>query len=96
MFPFFAEVSYGTTMEVVDETTNNDRVVDTLTPMDMDTNVHNVTDLDPIMEYVDEPLLPLTKACAPLTSMIYNLWFYVQTALDRTPEQPANGLTIRF
>ena len=50
MFPFFAEVSYGTTMEVVDETTNNDRVVDTLTPMDMDTNVHNVTDLDPIME----------------------------------------------
>lgn len=51
-------------------------------------------ELDPIVGYAAEPLLPLVKACAPLNSMIYNLWFYVQLALDGTPEQPADGLTI--
>ena len=57
-------------------------------------NMNNEIDLDPIVGYAVEPLLPLVKACAPLNNTIYNLWFYVQLALDRTPEQPADGLTI--
>ena len=51
-------------------------------------------DLSPIVGYADEPLLPLFKACAPLTSIIPNLSFYVQMALHETPEQPPDELTI--
>jgi len=59
-----------------------------------DANINYETDLDPIVGYAQEPLLPLTKACAPLNNIIYNLWFYVQLAIDGTPEQPSDGLTI--
>jgi hypothetical protein len=51
-------------------------------------------DLDPIVGYAAEPLLPLSKACAPLNSILHNLSLYVQAALDETPEQPSDGLTI--
>jgi hypothetical protein len=50
--------------------------------------------LDPIMGYAREPLLPLSKACCPLTNILHNLSFYVHMALDETPEQPPDGLTI--
>jgi hypothetical protein len=46
------------------------------------------------MGYAEEPLLPLFKACAPLTDIIHNLSFYVQLALNETPEVPPDGLTI--
>jgi len=59
-----------------------------------DSSINIEVDHDPIIEYAREPLLPLAKACSPLNSMIYNLWFYVQLAIDGTPEQPADGLTI--
>ena len=36
----------------------------------------------------------LSKACAPLTNILHNLSFYVQLALEETPEQPPDGLTI--
>ena len=67
-------------------------MVENLTTMSI--NVDTDTDFGPIVGYANEPLLPLVKACAPLNSMIYNLWFYVQLALDGTPEQPADGLTV--
>ena len=51
-------------------------------------------DLGPIMGYANEPLLPLVKACAPLVNLIPNLQKYVQAALNETPEQPPDGLTI--
>ncbi|CAF2952247.1 unnamed protein product [Rotaria sp. Silwood2] len=51
-------------------------------------------DLSPIVGYAEEPLLPLYKACAPLTAIIHNISFYVQLALNETPEQPLDGLTI--
>ena len=51
-------------------------------------------DLSPIVGYADEPLLPLSKACAPLNNILHNLSFYVQLALEETPEQPLDGLTI--
>jgi hypothetical protein len=60
----------------------------------MDVNSNTETDLGPIVEYAKEPLLPLVKACAPLTSIIHNLWFYVQLALHETLEEPSDGLTI--
>jgi hypothetical protein len=44
--------------------------------------------------YAEEPLLPLFKACAPLTDIIHNLSFYIQMALNETPEVPPDGLTI--
>ena len=71
---------------------SNDRMIENLTTMSI--NADTDTDLGPIVGYANEPLLPLVKACAPLNSMIYNLWFYVQLALDGTQEQPADGLTI--
>ena len=52
------------------------------------------TDLGPIIGYANEPLLPLFKACAPLADIIQNITFYAQAALNETPEQPPDGLTI--
>jgi hypothetical protein len=60
------------------------------------TNAVNMTktDLDPIVGYAQVPLLPLVKACAPLTDVIYNLSVYVQLALNETSEEPSDGLTV--
>ena len=52
-----------------------------------------MTNPSPIRGYADEPLLPLIEACAPLAGTIQNLSFYVQIALNETPEQPSDGLT---
>ena len=60
----------------------------------METNVNFDGDAGPIVEYAEVPLLPLAKACTPLVSIIYNLLFYVQLAIDETPEVPPDGLTI--
>ncbi|CAF1444055.1 unnamed protein product [Rotaria sp. Silwood1] len=51
-------------------------------------------DLSPVVGYTNEPLLPLVKACAPLSNILYNLSKYVELALDETPEEPSDGLTI--
>jgi hypothetical protein len=53
-----------------------------------------VTDRHPVVGYAEEPLLPLTRACAPLNDILHNLTFYVQKALDETPETPPDGLTV--
>lgn len=50
--------------------------------------------LSPITGYASEPLLPLVKACAPLSNILHDLSKYVQIALDEAPEQPADGLTV--
>ena len=60
----------------------------------MDSSINIEVDHDPILGFAAAPLLPLAKACAPLNSMIYNLWFYIQLALDGTPEEPPNELTV--
>lgn len=78
--------------------TNNRRIVD-ITIQEANTTVTKVnndakSDLVPTAGYADEPLLPLFKACAPLVDIIHNLSFYVQRALEETPEQPPDGLTI--
>lgn len=62
-------------------------------------NIKNIvndisTDIGPVVGYANEPLLPLYKACAPLNEILHNISFYVQLALDETPEQPPNELTI--
>mgnify|MGYP001079030179 FL=1 len=51
-------------------------------------------DLNRLAGYADEPLLPLYKACAPLTNILYQLSMYIQVALDETPEIPPDDLTI--
>ena len=51
-------------------------------------------DFQPIIGYAAEPLLPLVKACAPLSDIIHNLTFYVELAMKQTPEQPPDELTI--
>ncbi|CAF3320031.1 unnamed protein product [Rotaria sp. Silwood2] len=58
-----------------------------------DTEKHG-TDADPIIGYAEEPLLPLTDACAPLNDILYNLSYYVNMALEETPAQPPDELTI--
>jgi hypothetical protein len=50
-------------------------------------------EVGPIMGYAEEPLLPLSKACAPLGKILHNLSFYVQLALEETPNEPPDGLT---
>ncbi|CAF1428062.1 unnamed protein product, partial [Didymodactylos carnosus] len=50
--------------------------------------------LSPIVGYAEEHLLPLSKACVPLTNIIHDLSVYVQMALDETPDDPPDGLTI--
>lgn len=51
-------------------------------------------DEGPIIGYARERLLPLAKACEPLNSIIYDLPRYVQEALEKTSEEPSDGLTI--
>ncbi|CAF2988147.1 unnamed protein product, partial [Rotaria sp. Silwood2] len=50
--------------------------------------------LSPTSGYVEEPLLPLVKACAPLKDILHDLSKYVQLALNETPEEPPDDLTI--
>jgi len=50
--------------------------------------------LSATMGYAEAPILPLSKACAPLNNILHNLSFYVQLALDETSENPPDGLTI--
>ncbi|CAF3694643.1 unnamed protein product [Rotaria sp. Silwood1] len=52
------------------------------------------TDFAPIVEYAQEPLLPLSEACVPLIDILHDLSVYVQLALDETPESPPDGLTV--
>jgi hypothetical protein len=49
---------------------------------------------EPILEYAEEPLLPLAEACAPLADILHDLFFYTKMALDETPDEPPDGLTI--
>ncbi|CAF0881240.1 unnamed protein product [Adineta steineri] len=83
---------------LADPMTKNRRVVETTNkaPDFTTTNITNDirADLGLIVEYADQPLLPLYKACAPLTDIIHNISFYIQIALDGTSEQPPDGLTI--
>lgn len=78
--------------------TQNSRIVEVIRveqdPTTTNVNVDTETDLDPLLEYAEVPLLSLMKACAPLTNILYNLSFYVQQAIDETPEQPPDGLTV--
>jgi hypothetical protein len=83
---------------VIDPMTKNQRVVDTfimeqIQPFTTIMNDIN-SNLDPIVEYAKEPLLPLAEACAPLINILHNLSVYVQKALDETPENPSDALTI--
>lgn len=50
--------------------------------------------LGAVVGYANEPLLPLIKACHPLQDIIVNLSFYVHLAINETPEQPPDSLTI--
>ncbi|UJR38658.1 hypothetical protein I4U23_031324 [Adineta vaga] len=65
-------------------------------PISVTTNIVNGSEpeLGPIFGYAAEPLLPLSKACAPLDTIVNNLSHSVKLALDETLEQPPDGLTI--
>lgn len=77
---------------------NNVRIVEVSTVdrnlATADVNVNSEIASGPIVGYADLPSLSLTKACASLAPLIYNIWFYVQLAINQTPEQPPDGLTI--
>ncbi|CAF3919940.1 unnamed protein product [Rotaria sp. Silwood2] len=51
-------------------------------------------DLDPVVGYAAEPLLPLHEACVPLSDILHNLSFYVDLALNETPQEPPDSLTV--
>ncbi|CAF3704314.1 unnamed protein product [Rotaria sordida] len=50
--------------------------------------------VSPVIGYAVEPLLPLHEACVPLADILNNLSFYVELALEETPLEPPDGLTI--
>jgi hypothetical protein len=81
-----------------DSMTKNHRVVDVAIMEEnqryTETMNNIIADIIPIVGYAEEPLLPLIEACAPLVDIIYNLLFYAQMALEETPEEPPDGLTI--
>jgi hypothetical protein len=78
--------------------TKNHRVVEADTEKQNLRTTKIVNDIEagigPIVGYAQEPLLPLSKACAPLIPIVHNLSFYVQLALEETPEHPPDGLTV--
>jgi hypothetical protein len=78
--------------------TKNQRMVDVaiIEQNRLDKNTMNDIDADlgPVVGYAEEPLLPLAEACAPLINIIHDMLVYVQMALDETPAEPPNGLTI--
>jgi hypothetical protein len=49
--------------------------------------------LGPIIGYAEEPLVSLADACAPLRGIIQKVLEYASTALQETPDNPADGLT---
>jgi hypothetical protein len=78
--------------------THNRRVVEAITEeptlkVTMSTDNHE-TKLGPIIEYAQEPLLPLSEACAPLVDILHDLSVYVRMALDETPAEPPDRLTV--
>ncbi|CAF1419072.1 unnamed protein product [Rotaria sp. Silwood1] len=58
-----------------------------------DANEFNM-EQNPVVGYSEEPLLPLVKACAPLSNILHDLSTYVEIALNETPEVPPDELTI--
>ncbi|UJR12013.1 hypothetical protein I4U23_016191 [Adineta vaga] len=73
----------------------NHRVVDRITDESILSTMNDFkSNVNPTDGYAEETLLPLSKACSPLMNILYNLSFYVQMALDETPEHPSDGLTI--
>jgi len=75
----------------------NDRLVETSVPeqkLQITSPIENVQEhLDFIVEYAEEPLLPLVEACASLTNIIDDVSVYIRLALDETPHEPPDGLT---
>ena len=76
-----------------DSLAKNCRIVEVTNVQETMTAIRSI-ELDSITGYANLPLLPLTKACASLDSIIYNLWFSVQAAINETLEEPPDGLTI--
>jgi hypothetical protein len=78
--------------------TKNQRMVDAGIKEEnqLDNNTINDIEMDlgPVIGYAEEPLLPLAEACAPLAEILHDLSSYVQMALDETPAEPPDGLTI--
>ncbi|CAF0820578.1 unnamed protein product [Didymodactylos carnosus] len=71
-----------------DSVNRNRRVVVDITGEQNLTTTNIINDIKmnhgSIVGYAEERLLPLSKACAPLTNVIPDLSFYVQMALDET------------
>ncbi len=83
----------------IDSMKKNPRVVDNTNKesnVTMTTNIINSNKADyvPIVGYAMEPLLPLAKACAPLANVLHDIFFYVQIAINETPEVPPDGLSV--
>jgi len=49
---------------------------------------------DLLRDYANEPLVSLVEACQPIEHLLWNLSFYVNEALRRTPSKPSDGLTV--
>jgi hypothetical protein len=49
--------------------------------------------LGPISGYAQEPFLSLAEACEPLIGIVQDILLYVSAALERTPNEPPDGLT---
>lgn len=90
-------------METVDDRTisltrRNRGLIDT-SIVEQDLKIANPTDVfkdrpGPLTTYIEEPLLSLVDACGPLANIVNNLSTYAHLALNQTPHQPSDGLTV--
>jgi hypothetical protein len=82
----------------ISRTTKNQRMVDAAIKEQNQLDQNTIDDIEvalgPVVGYAEEPLLPLAEACDPLIDIIHDMLLYVQMALDGTPEEPPEGLTI--
>ncbi len=66
--------------------TQNPRIVEEVIEAPIITTTNNINDIkadhSAIIEYAEEPLLPLSEACLSLINILHNLSFYIQMALD--------------
>ncbi|CAF4029871.1 unnamed protein product [Adineta steineri] len=84
----FNEDSADTDQRRGESNETGQKLTDTSTPDETEPST------EPIIDYANEPLLPLAEACAPLNDILHNISFYVKLALEETPSPPLDNLTV--
>ncbi|CAF1452191.1 unnamed protein product [Adineta ricciae] len=87
----FDDINLSLNQQILDTNNDNIKKENVLE----NNHVHDESEfINPIEGYADEPLLSLVDACEPLTDVLHNLSFYVELALNETPREPPDRLSV--